>query len=215
MLDELLKSVFIDMFGDPVKNEKRWEKKFIKSFVKECDYGLSDKADTDEKGIPMLRMNNITYKGRIDLSNLKYIGEKKFNNQKYLLKRNDLLFNRTNSPELVGKCAVWPFDSLFTYAGYLIRLRFQDALANPFYVSGYLNSSFGKRFLLAKAKSSINMSNISASMLMSFPMLLPPINLQNQFAKIVEQVESTKSWMQKSLKEMDNQFNALLQRAFR
>jgi len=214
LLDELLRSMFLDMFGDPVRNEKGWEKKQFKSIVEDYDYGLSNKADEDNTGIPMLRMNNITYEGRIDISKLKYINKSKFDFQKYKLIKNDFLFNRTNSPELVGKCSVWNSEQEITFAGYLIRFRFVKNIANPYFVSHYFNSSFGKKFLYTKARPSINMSNISASTLMGFPILIPPIKLQTQFAKIVEQVEVTKAGMEESLREMDNQFEGLMQKAF-
>jgi len=215
LLDELLRSVFLDMFGDPVRNEKGWEKKQFKSIVEDYDYGLSNKADEDNTGIPMLRMNNITYEGRIDISKLKYINKSKFDFQKYKLIKNDFLFNRTNSPELVGKCSVWNSEQEITFAGYLIRFRFVKDIANPYFVSHYFNSSFGKKFLYTRARPSINMSNISASTLMGFPILIPPIKLQTQFAKIVEQVQVTKARMEESLSEMDNQFEGLMQGVFR
>jgi type I restriction enzyme S subunit len=214
LLDEFLRSVFLDMFGDPVRNEKGWEKKTLKSIVEDYDYGLSDKADEDASGIPMLRMNNITYGGRIDLTNLKYINKNKFNINKYLLNKDDFLFNRTNSPELVGKCSVWDSDEEYTYAGYLIRFKFSKSLATSLYVSHYFNSKYGKKYLFEKARPSNNMSNISASTLMGLNILVPPINLQTHFARIVEQVEVTKAKMEESLREMDRQFEGLMGRAF-
>lgn len=101
------------------------------------------------------------------------------------------------------------------YAGYLIRCRFEYKKANPVYVSACLNSDYGKAKLSHMCKNIVGMANINAQELQSINILLPPIKLQNKFASIVEQVEQTKQKMRAALEEMDNHFNALMQRAFR
>nr|WED69179.1 hypothetical protein PJ912_03420 [Pectobacterium colocasium] len=95
---------------------------------------------------PILRMGNITYNGAIDVSDLKYITLNEKEKLKYLVAKGDLLFNRTNSKELVGKTAVYDRDEPVAIAGYLIRVRTNDK-GNSYYLSGYLNSSHGKKNL--------------------------------------------------------------------
>ena len=126
-----------------------------------------------------------------------------------------MLFNRTNSPELVGKTAVWNISDEYAFAGYLVRVRFNESKANSEYVSAYLNSSHGKKYLSSKAKASINMSNFSASEFVKIPILLPSIDLQNQFKLIKEELESKKGKVEEFYFESENLFNSLLQRAFR
>ncbi|CCI28646.1 restriction endonuclease subunit S [Microcystis aeruginosa] len=159
LTEELLRSTFLEMFGDPVTNPKGWEICPMKKIVIETQYGTAEKSQEVMGGLPILRMNNITYSGEIDLNSLKWCQIPLKDEDKFTVKRGDLLFNRTNSPELVGKTAVWRSDDKFAYAGYLIRVRFDKSKANSEYVSAFLNSAYGKRYLLEKAKPSINMSN--------------------------------------------------------
>ena len=162
LTEELLRSTFLDMFGDPVTNPKGWDIVPMKSVVLETQYGTSAKSNTEQNGLPILRMNNITYAGEIDLNDIKWCQIQESDESKYTTKRGDLLFNRTNSPELVGKTGVWRSDDKYAIAGYLVRVRFQENQANSEYVSAYLNSSYGKKYLYEKAKPSNNMSNFSA-----------------------------------------------------
>jgi type I restriction enzyme, S subunit len=215
LTEELGRSIFLDMFGDPVTNPKGWEIVSMKSIVKQTQYGTSEKSNTERQGIPVLRMNNLTYKGDLDLHDIKWCEISEKDHEKYTVKKGDLLFNRTNSPELVGKTAVWNISDEYAFAGYLIRVRFNESKANSEYVSAYLNSSHGKKYLSSKAKASINMSNFSASEFVKIPIILPPIDLQNQFKLIKEEIESKKGKVEEFHFESENLFNALLQRAFR
>lgn len=89
-------------------------------------------------------MNNITYEGNWDFSALKYMDMSKEDENKYLVKSGDILFNRTNSKELVGKTAVYREVSSMAYAGYLVRARCNE-LAHPDYISSFMNSKYGKK----------------------------------------------------------------------
>ncbi|TOP57369.1 restriction endonuclease subunit S, partial [Vibrio parahaemolyticus] len=147
LADEFLRSVFLDMFGDPVTNPKGWEVGTIRDLVSSVNYGSSAKASETDGEFPILRMGNITYEGKWNFTDLKYIDLNDKDQIKYLAHRNDLLFNRTNSKELVGKTAVFDEDDPMAIAGYLIRVRTNDN-GNPWYISGYLNSFHGKQTLL-------------------------------------------------------------------
>src|SRR4051812_40684806 len=92
--------------------------------ITETQYGTAEAANGSDCGLPILRMNNITEDGYWDLSDLKWIDLDEREYTKWTVRRGDLLFNRTNSRELVGKTAVWDRDDLFAFAGYLVRVRF-------------------------------------------------------------------------------------------
>ncbi|MBW1898604.1 MAG: restriction endonuclease subunit S, partial [Deltaproteobacteria bacterium] len=213
LADEFLRSVFLDMFGDPATNPKKWPEGTIRELVSEAKYGTSKKANGYEGKYPILRMNNITYKGFLDLSDLKYINMDEKEESKYLVKNGDLLFNRTNSKELVGKTAVYNKDEAMAVAGYLIRVRSNEK-SNPNYISAYLNSKHGKATLFGMCKNIIGMANINAQELQDIKILIPPIKLQNKYAKIVEDVYEKKKKLSKALYESKILIKSLTQSAF-
>ena len=201
------------MFGDPVNNIKEFPKGKIRDVVTEVKYGTSKPAE-EEGRYPYLRMNNITTAGYWDLTKLKYINMDDEEKEKCVVRKGDLLFNRTNSKELVGKTAVFNLDEEMIIAGYLIRVRFNENI-NPYFIWGYLNSVHGKQTLLGMCKSIVGMANINAQELQNIKILIPPIELQTQFAHIVEKTETLKSQYQQSLQELENLYGSLSQKAFR
>ena len=213
LADEFLRSVFLDMFGDPVTNPKGFPLGTIRDLIESAKYGSSAKASVDSGEYPILRMGNITYKGGIDMSDLKYIDLVEKDKPKYLVEKGDLLFNRTNSKELVGKTAVYDRDEAVAIAGYLIRVR-PNERANNYYISGYLNSAHGKSTLQQMCKSIVGMANINAQELQDIKILIPPIELQNKYQSLVEE---TKGKMEKAKLLVEQQatlFSALSQKAF-
>ncbi|EJL6718968.1 MULTISPECIES: restriction endonuclease subunit S [Vibrio] len=213
LADEFLRSVFLDMFGEPVTNPKGFPVGTIRDIVSTVNYGTSGKASEIDGEFPILRMGNITYKGGWDFSALKYIDLDDKEQDKYLARKNDLLFNRTNSKELVGKTAVFNESKPMAIAGYLIRVRTNE-LGNPWYISGYLNSTHGKQTLLNMCKSIVGMANINAQELQDINILLPPVELQNKYESIVKEVNERVSRHHESVKELQVLFNSLSQKAF-
>lgn len=212
-LDEFLKSTFISIFGNPETNNKHWETGTIRDIVKEAKYGTSSKAGS-EGTYPILRMGNLTYEGAITLDDLKYIDLKDNELEKYLVKQGDILFNRTNSKELVGKTAVYRYEQPMAFAGYLVRVRTNEK-ANAEFLSAFMNSDYMKRILQLKCKNIVGMANINAQELQDFNIYIPPMELQNKFAKIVEHVEAQKQKNELVIEQMNNLFNSLSQRAFK
>lgn len=211
--NELAQSVFYDMFGDPEKNQFHFPIGTIRDLVSEVKYGTSNKSSNNGK-YPYLRMNNITYDGNFIFSDLKYVDIKDEEKLKYIVRKGDLVFNRTNSKELVGKTAVYKINEEMVIAGYLIRARVNHK-ANPEYISAYLNSKHGKATLVGMCKSIIGMANINAQELQGIKILIPPINLQNRFAEIVELIAKQKEITQMSLEKSDGLFQSLIQKAFK
>ena len=159
LADDFLRAKFLEMFGTPANNIHRFPKGTIRDLVDSVNYGTSAKASIDSGEYPILRMGNITYQGRWDFTDLKYLNLSVKEKDKYLVKEGDLLFNRTNSKELVGKTAVYEEDRPMAFAGYLIRVR-PNSIGNNYYISGYLNSIHGKITLMNMCKSIVGMANI-------------------------------------------------------
>src|SRR6187402_975326 len=106
-------------------------------------YGISERANTSGLGVRMIRMNNLQANGW-DLSELKHIELLAADLKRYRLEKGDLLFNRTNSKELVGKCEVFSEEGDWVFASYLIRVRLDPDRAIPGFVSAFLNSPAGR-----------------------------------------------------------------------
>ncbi|MCX6984659.1 MAG: restriction endonuclease subunit S [Lentisphaerae bacterium] len=124
-LDSLTQSIFLEMFGDPSTNPKGWKIHKIRDLLESASYGTSEKSGATGE-FPVLRMNNISRTGAMDFGDLKFMELDAKYKERYLVKKGDVLFNRTNSPELVGKTAIFRDTKPMAYAGYLIRLRVND-----------------------------------------------------------------------------------------
>lgn len=213
LADQFLRSVFLDMFGDPVTNAKKFPVGTIRDMVESANYGTSAKASETIGEYPVLRMGNITYQGGWDFSDLKYIDLTEKELPKYLVHKGDLLFNRTNSRELVGKTAVYDKRDPMAFAGYLVRVRTNDK-GNTHYLSGYLNSAHGKSVLSAMCKSIVGMANINAQELQDIKILIPPVELQNQYEHIATSLKERMVTHHASLNELNDLFASLSQNAF-
>lgn len=210
-LDQLLQATFIDIFGDPVNNPKGWNVGCIGDMLESVKYGSSDKA-TLEGEIPILRMNNLTYSGEMDLRDLKYI-TKAQSHEKYLVKEGDILFNRTNSKELVGKTAVYVGPEPMAYAGYLVRGRTKGS-CSPEYISAFLNSPWGKEKLQSMCKSIVGMANINAKEFQSIVLPIPPENEQMYFKTRVLAIREKKQLLVNQLNVFETLFKSLQNQAF-
>ena len=208
----LNKSLFSRMFGDIKTNDKNWEIKKLGEVV-QTQYGTSKKATSVVGEFPILRMNNITYSGEMDYKDLKYIELSDSEKEKFLLKKGELLFNRTNSKELVGKTGLFNLDIPMAFAGYLIRIKPSNLIHSKFLLF-FMNSEFMKKLLYNKAKNIVGMANINAKELEDFSIILPPIELQNKFAERIEKIEKLSFEIEKSIKEAQNLYNSLMNKYF-
>lgn len=213
-LDELIKARFIEMFGAYPANEKGWNTGTIRDIVSEVRYGSSRKAAEGASGqYPYLRMNNITYYGELDLSDIKTIDIPDDEIEKCSVKRGDVLFNRTNSKELVGKTCVYNRDELMVLAGFVIRIRVNERIL-PEILSAFLNTDFSKQMLFGMCKTAIGQANINAQELQEIGIYIPPIELQKEFVEFKDQVDKSKAAVQKSLDETQLLFDSLMQQYF-
>ena len=196
-LDNLIQARFVEMFGDPIMNPKGWNVVTIKDIVTEVRYGTSKPAVEGGK-YPYLRMNNLTLNGQLDLKNLKYIDIPDEEIEKCVVRKGDVLFNRTNSIDLVGKTAVFNLVEDMVIAGYIIRIRLNEKLL-PEVFSQYMNLKALKDVLRAMAKGAVNQANINAQELQSIKVYLPDMDIQKQFIKIKDQIDKSKFVIHKFL----------------
>jgi len=188
-ISELEGALRIDAkYYDPVylRNEKLIEKKtftFIKKLISNCDYGISIAMNTEVIGYKMLKMDDII--GILaDDSNCKFadIPEKLF--KKYRLMKGDILFNRVNSEEFVGRTGIYLLDGKHTFASYLIRIRTKEDYTN-FYITIFLNSLYGKVTLNRVSRRSVNQANINAEEFKNLKIPVPSPAFQKQIENLV------------------------------
>lgn len=170
-------------------------------------YGTSKKSNGEGKGIPILGMYHI-HDGRIRWENVAHIELPNAEASKYILKRGDLLFNRTNSAELVGKTAVYQEDTEAVFASYLIRYRIAKDSADPHYVCAYINSRNGRAFIERKMGRAIGQANISASTMHKMPIPTPNIDEQGRIARILGEQTSAIQRMRQAIEEEAKIINA-------
>ncbi len=211
-LDTIIKARFVEMFGDPILNEKGWDIVTIGDIVTEVRYGTSKPAVEGGK-YPYLRMNNLTSEGHLDLTDLKYIDIPDDEIEKCTVRKGDVLFNRTNSIELVGKTAVFDLPQDMVIAGYIIRVRLNQNVL-PEVLSQYMNLEAIKDILRVMAKGAVNQANINAQELQSIKVYIPDMELQKQFIDMKEHVDKLRVEIQKSLNEMQTLFDSLMQQYF-
>ena len=144
----------------------------------ETKYGSSSKANIAGKGAPMLRMGNIQ-DGHLTTENLKHIDLPAKELKKYTLLSGDILINRTNSLELVGKAATFNLEGgPWVYASYLVRLRAETDRALPEYLTAVINSRIGRSYVYRTARRAIGMVNINVKEIKAMPIPLPPVPQQ-------------------------------------
>ncbi len=210
--DELIKSRFVEGFGDPLSNPFGWEMVTIGDVVTEVKYGTSLPAVDDGK-YPYLRMNNLTYEGHLDLTDLKRIDIPDNELEKCIVRKGDVLFNRTNSVELVGKTCAFNEDEDMVIAGYLIRIRLKPIML-PLVLSCFMNTDALKKQLRSMAKGAVNQANINAQELQAINVYIPPIELQQKFAAFVHDIDKSKFKIQQSIDRFQLLFDSLMQKYF-
>ena len=154
------------------------------TLVDVVQYGTSEKANTTGNGFTIIRMNNIV-DGELDLKDLKHVCLPLRDAERLLLKDGDILFNRTNSKELVGKCAVFHAQGDFVFASYLIRVRTDAKKADPDFLSYVINSSVGRQQINALSRQIIGQANVNSEELRSLRIPLPPLPVQKQIMQRV------------------------------
>lgn len=221
LLDEYMKSVFLEMFGDPVENEKRWVVKRLKDISIKILSGTTPKGGNQvyvKKGVLFLRSQNV-WRNRLDLDDVAYINEethKKMRNSS--LEYKDLLMTKTGrintENSSLGRAAIYLGESNRANINghvYLIRLK-NDAIHE--FVLFILTTNEYREYIRKTCVGGIDKRQINKVHLEEFPIISPPDELQNKFAKIVQDIESLKQNMLKQAIELDNQFQALMQKCF-
>jgi type I restriction enzyme S subunit len=185
------------------------------SLCESVEYGSA--AKSQEAGdIPVLRMGNIQG-GKFDWSDLVYTSDKE-EIEKYSLHKNDVLFNRTNSPEWVGKTAIYRGERPAIFAGYLIRIHYKKDKIEPNYLNYFLNSQEAKNYGNRVKSFGVNQSNINGTKLKTYPFPYTEIAEQHRIVSEIERrlsvCDTIEASIEESLQKADALRQSILKKAF-
>jgi len=192
-----------------------WPEVSLGDVAQDFSYGSSAKSKPSGD-TPVLRMGNIQG-GRLDWGDLVFSTDQQ-EIKKYALHPGDVLFNRTNSPELVGKTAIYKGERQAIYAGYLIRVRCSEQL-NADFLNYCLNSPQGRHYCWQVKTDGVSQSNINAKKLAAFRFGLPSIEEQTEIVRRVEQLFAFADQLEARIKaaqaRIDRLTQSILAKAFR
>jgi type I restriction enzyme S subunit len=165
----------------------QWSMASIGDVVRTAQYGISESL-SEEGQYPIFRMNNIENGYMVD-EPLKYIDldDKEF--EKYRVKEGDILFNRTNSLELVGKTGIYELKGDHVFASYLVRLQTNEK-ADPYYLNYYMNSAEAQNRMRDFATKGVSQANINANSIQQVKMPLPPVEEQKEIVDKINSIDS-------------------------
>ncbi len=217
LTDQLLRSIFLDIFGDPVTNPKGWDVIPLKSAIDHANNGMSRRRKTSENiGDIVLRLQDVHYDGirfEKDLNRIQLDNKEK---QRYKLENNDILFIRVNgNPDYVGRSAVFHgYDENVYHNDHLIRLKLSPEYDAEF-LCYLINYSGSRNIIKPQLKTSAGQHTISQSGIEKLEFYRPPIELQNKFVEFVKKINETRCDFRGNEEIVGSLFSSLTQQAFR
>jgi type I restriction enzyme S subunit len=213
---EIIPALFIDMFGDPAINPKEWPVLALSALIVDGPQnGLYKHASHYGEGTPILRIDNF-YDGQIlPFSELKRVQVTPSELKKFTLQKHDIVINRVNSPEYLGKSMIVPSLSEETiFESNMMRFSVNVDALLPEYLIQLLQTGYTKSHFLSKAKHAINQSSINQQDVKSLLVILPSLPLQAQYVDRVEEIRSIQSQQFTATQKAESAFNALLAKFF-
>ena len=203
-----------DFFEIPDK----WKWIKVGNVSKKIQYGTSEKATITKSKIPVLRMGNIQ-DGTLDFSKLKYYPNDWKHFKTFELVDGDVLFNRTNSAELVGKTAVYyNHCPSAVFAGYLIRIKLFENTYIPSLLSNYINSIFGKLYIRKVVTQQVGQANVNSTKLTMIPLPLMSFEEQKEIHSKLELyfslIKNTENTVNSLLSKLETLYSTILKKTF-
>ena len=221
ILDELVKSKFIEMFGDPINNPMGWQVKKLKDISTKILSGNTPKGGSEvyvDSGIMFFRSQNV-WKNKLVLDDIAYIDEDTHNKMlKSSLKHRDILMTKTGrintENSSLGRAAMYlGEDDKANINGHVYLIRLKEEILNEF-ILFILTSKEYRGYIRSVCVGGIDKRQLNKEHIEDFPIIFPPIEQQKEFVTYVKQVDKLKFQMEKSLEELQYNFNSLMQRAF-
>ena len=210
--DALIQSLFLEMFGDPVRNEKGWEMKKLSIICEKITDGTHQSPKFIKSGIHFLLVSNII-KNKIDFTTKKFISEEDFNilNSRTPIEIGNILYTSVGS---YGNPAIIETETKFAFQRHIAFLKPKHSKINFRFLFEILKTDSFKREVDKKVKGAAQ-KTLNLIELKNFEIPVPPLSLQNQFAERVQMIETQKEQAQEALAKSEDLFQGLLQRAFK
>jgi type I restriction enzyme S subunit len=217
-LDQLAQSIFIEMFGDPVSNSKGWPSDLTLGQIADIVSGITKGRKLNGhavRTIPYLAVLNVQDRS-LNLNVVKEIDATDAEIDRYRLRRDDLLLTEGGDPDKLGRGTLWN-DELpeCIHQNHVFRVRLQSKKIAPLFLNWLVGSQRGKKYFLHSAKQTTGIASINMTQLRGFPLLVPPIELQNEFAKRISNLQTLYSQFEQGLVGIEHLFASLQHRAFR
>ena len=215
-LDELIKSRFVEMFGDMLLNTMGWDESSLES-IAEIVSGISKGRKVKNinlREVPYMAVSNVK-DGYIDWTTIKTIMATEQEIEQYRLMPNDILMTEGGDPDKLGRGAIIkePMENSI-HQNHIFRVRLNGELILPMFFEEYPQHQKAKRYFLRCAKQTTGIASINMKQLRALPVLIPPLELQNQFATFVHQIDKLKLTAKESLKKLEIMQKALMQQYF-
>ena len=215
-MDELVKSRFVEMFGDMMSNPMNWSEKplgTVADIVSGITKGRKARGQRLYE-VPYMAVSNVK-DGYIDWTTVKKIMATEAEIKKYRLHPLDVLMTEGGDPDKLGRGAILhsPIENCI-HQNHIFRVRLNNKFIVPTFFAQYLQLQRAKQYFLRCAKQTTGIASINMKQLHELPVLLPSVELQNQFAAFVEQIEKSNLAIQDSLNKLEMLKKALMQECF-
>lgn len=209
-LDELVKSQFIEMFGDPVINPYNWNKEEL-GIICDVRDGTHDSPQYVSEGYPLITSKNII-NGIVDFQNVNYISKEDLDsiNKRSKVDNGDIIMPMIGT---IGNPVIVNSDKEFAIKNVALIKFNENSLITNIFVRTLLESHYFE-YVISQNKRGGTQKFISLGDIRKLKVIVPPVKLQNQFASFIKQVDKLKFEMEKSLKELEDNFSSLMQKAF-
>lgn len=215
-LDNLVKARFVELFGDMFLNSEEWNEAPLESLA-DIVSGITKGRKVSEKHlikVPYMAVSNVK-EGYIDWTTVKTIEATEQEINQYRLLPDDVLMTEGGDPDKLGRGAIikTPLENCI-HQNHIFRVRPDETHILPVYFAEYLQHQRAKRYFLGCAKQTTGIASINMRQLKALPVLIPPLDLQNQFAAFITQTDKSKAVIQKALDKAQLLFDSLMQRYF-
>ena len=215
-LDNLIKARFVEMFGDMYLNTMEWRELHLETMA-DIVSGITKGRKIAGKQltkVPYMAVSNVK-DGYIDWTTVKTIEATDQEINQYRLLPDDVLMTEGGDPDKLGRGAIirTPLENCI-HQNHIFRVRLDESHILPDYFAEYLKHQRAKRYFLGCAKQTTGIASINMKQLKALPVLLPPLELQNEFSAFIRQIDKSKVVVQKALDEAQTLFDSLMQQYF-